>query len=67
MLFIFISSSVFGFVPNLGYVLTLYPALMLMILTLHEKRKIQAGFKLEIFIESQLIIAGLITVLWSVL
>ena len=58
-------SAVFGLVPSLGYYLILPPALMLICLYFFQKRRIQASTIFESIIDSNFLLAGLITYLWK--
>lgn len=61
------ASSILGLVPPLGFVLCLFPVSLLLVLTANEQGGLLAGFKLEFLVESHFIVAGLLTLIWSVL
>ena len=70
LLFVFILlflSSVFHFVANLGYALAICPIIILSVIVAHEKGYMLPGIGLEFLIETQFVLTGIITLLWSVL
>ncbi len=60
-------SSLLYLVSGLGLFLCIYPLLMLGVLYLYEKENIFYGLKLELVIESHLILAGIIAFIWSMI
>lgn len=61
ILWIFTFSSVF---TNLGYGLSICPALMLLVMLANEKEYMLPGIKLEFILESTVVLSGVITLLW---
>jgi 4-hydroxy-3-methylbut-2-enyl diphosphate reductase len=59
-----IISSLTGIIPKLGYVLLLYPIIMFIILEIYKKGYVFPGYRLEMLIESNLILAGFISLSW---
>jgi len=55
------------FIPSLGYLLSLCPFLLFWILAAHEKEYIVPGIRLDFLIETHFLLAGILTLLWSVL
>jgi 4-hydroxy-3-methylbut-2-enyl diphosphate reductase len=64
--FILISSAVLGEVTKLGYLLTLCPLFLFGVVEAHERGKVQPSARLEFQIETVFIIAGFITLIWSI-
>ncbi len=54
-----------GIFTSLGYGLVLCPMLMLLVMRANEKEYVLPGIKLEFVIESTVVLAGVITLLWS--
>jgi len=61
---LFLSSAI-GFLPSLGFFLTLSPLLMLLMLTSYERVYLLPGVRLEFLVETHFIVSGVIAVLWS--
>jgi 4-hydroxy-3-methylbut-2-enyl diphosphate reductase len=60
-------AGICGFFSNLGFVLTVCPLFALAILISHEKGFMPPGIKLEFLVETNFILAGVITFLWVLL
>lgn len=60
-------SAFMEIVPELAVPLSLCPLSILLLIIAHERGYIIAGIKLEFWIESQFVFAGIITLIWSVL
>jgi 4-hydroxy-3-methylbut-2-enyl diphosphate reductase len=58
-------SAALGLVPTLGYYLVLSPALMVICLYVFQKRRIQVSTLFEAIIDTNFILAGLVTYLWQ--
>jgi len=58
-------SSAFHIVINLGLILAFCPIFMFMIFSAHERGYMAPGIRLEFLIETNFILAGIITFLWS--
>lgn len=50
---------------GLGFVLTICPIFILIILSAHERGYMLPGIRLEFLVESQFVLAGIITFIWS--
>lgn len=59
-------SSFLHIIPYLGFGLSLCPALMLILVSTHEKGLALSGIRLEFLVESQFFLAGIITFLYLV-
>ncbi len=59
-------SSFFHIIPNIGFALSLCTVLMLILVSLHEKKLAPSGIRLEFLVESHFLFAGMVTVLFSV-
>lgn len=59
-------SSALHLVSSLGYFLSLFPVMMLMLLKSYEKGSLVYGTRLEFLIESMLVLTGIIALFWSV-
>lgn len=60
-------SSILHLSSSLGFAMVLCPLFVLTLLFAHEHRLILPGIKLEFLVESNFILAGMITFLWSLL
>ena len=58
-------SSAFHIITNLSLILAFCPIFMFMILSAHERGYMAPGIQLEFLIETNFILAGIITFLWS--
>lgn len=65
--FMLMISSSTGIIPKLGYVLILYPVILFIILELYKRGYVFSGYRLEMLIESNLILAGFISLSWMYL
>jgi len=59
--------SALGLVSALGFILTLCPVVMFVILLAYQKGLILAGIRLEFLVESHLVLAGLLALAWGFL
>jgi 4-hydroxy-3-methylbut-2-enyl diphosphate reductase len=59
--------SVYQFVPALGFVLTLCPVFILMVILAYRKGLLLPGIRLEFLVETHFILAGLLTFIWTVI
>ena len=59
-------ASFFKWLPSLGYYLLICPAGMLAVLEMHQRDFVIPGIRWEFIVEVLFIIAGVITLLWSV-
>ena len=62
---VLIFSSAFQLIPNLGYVLAICPAFILVMLLAHERGYMLPGIRLEFLVESNFIVAGVAALIWS--
>ncbi|MBT7087207.1 MAG: 4-hydroxy-3-methylbut-2-enyl diphosphate reductase [Desulfobacterales bacterium] len=65
LLIIMISASALNLVSSLGFALGLYPVFMFIVFSAYEKGYVHHGFMLELLIETHLVLAGVITLIWS--
>ena len=56
--------SMTGLVPSLGFLLLLVPMAMVGVIRAHERGHIPSGARLELMIESNFILAGLLALIW---
>ena len=61
------ASAAVGLTSDLGFFLTLCPAAMLILVGACEKERMLPGMRLELYVESLFIMAGVITLLWIIL
>ena len=66
-LFILLISSILNVVSSLGYALMLCPILIMIVLNVHEQGYMLPGTRLEFLIESHFVLAGIITLIWSII
>ncbi|MBW1842451.1 MAG: 4-hydroxy-3-methylbut-2-enyl diphosphate reductase [Deltaproteobacteria bacterium] len=64
-LLILVLSSAFRFIPGLGIALSVCPIFVFIILQSHEKGYMLPGTRLEFLVETNFVLAGIVTVLWS--
>lgn len=64
--FLMLVSGLFNFVTDLGIVLFFYPLYLSALIFVHEQEYILPGFKLEFLVETNFILAGFMTLMWSV-
>jgi (E)-4-hydroxy-3-methyl-but-2-enyl pyrophosphate reductase len=62
-----LSSSFMGFIPELGYYLSIPPVLMVIALSVFQKQRMQANKLFEAIIDTNFVIAGVIAYIWKVL
>ena len=60
-------SSTFQLIPSLGFVLLICPAFVFIMLSAHERGYMLPGIRLEFLVESNFIMAGVMTLIWSLL
>jgi (E)-4-hydroxy-3-methyl-but-2-enyl pyrophosphate reductase len=65
MMVLLIIAAAFGIVPNLTVALTVCPMFLWLIIAAFENGLIFPGFRLEFLVESQFILAGVITLVYS--
>jgi len=65
--FLLLLSSGVGLLSSLGFALGACPALMLILLYIYERGSMFEGFRLEFLVETNFVIAGIITLIWSIL
>ena len=58
-------SSAFQFISSLGFFLLICPAFVFIILSAHERGYMLPGIRLEFLVESNFVMAGVMTALWS--
>ncbi len=61
---VLVVASITGVISKLGYVLLLYPVSMFSIINIYKRGFVFPGYRLEILIESNLILAGFISFAW---
>ena len=59
-------SGFMGIITSLGFVLVICPLIMLTVLLIYKKRYMLPGTGLEFLVETNFILAGIITLVWSV-
>ena len=62
---LFISSSLTGIIPALGLGLSVCPAAMLVLISMHENGFMLPGIRLEFLVESHFFLAGMVTLLYT--
>jgi len=60
-------SSVFQLIPSLGFLLLICPAFVFIMLSAHERGYMLPGIRLEFLVESNFVMAGVMTLVWSLL
>jgi len=65
--FLLLLSSGLGLFSSLGFALGASPALMLILLYIYERGSMFEGFRLEFLVETNFVVAGIITLIWSIL
>jgi len=58
-------SSAFQLISTLGFLLTLCPVFIFVILSAYERGYMLPGIRLEFLVETHFILAGIITIIWS--
>ena len=66
LVIIFVSSFA-GFISSLGFGLAICPIFLFLVIMVYEKGQLIPGIRLEFLVESLFVLAGIITVLWSVI
>ncbi|UCF91685.1 MAG: 4-hydroxy-3-methylbut-2-enyl diphosphate reductase [Desulfobacterales bacterium] len=59
-------AGIFQLVSTLGFALTLCPLFIWLVILAHEKGRVLPGVRLEFLVETHLILAGIITLIWPV-
>ncbi len=60
-------SSAFQLISSLGFVLLICPAFVFVMLSAHERGYMLPGIRLEFLVESNFVMAGVLTLVWSLL
>jgi 4-hydroxy-3-methylbut-2-enyl diphosphate reductase len=60
-----LSAGVLELFTGLGFVLTICPVFIFLILSLHEKGYMLPGIRLEFLVETQFVLSGIIAFIWS--
>ena len=58
-------AAAFGLTPGLGWVLAACPACMLAIIVAYERGALQPGLRLELLVESHLLLGGILALAWA--
>ena len=58
------AGSTIGLVSGLGFLLTLCPGAMLILVSAYEKGRMLPSMRLEFLVESLILLSGIITLLW---
>jgi len=66
ILVVLLLSSTFQFISTLGFLLAICPVFTFVILLAYERGYMLPGIRLEFLVETHFIIAGIITIIWSV-
>lgn len=67
ILVILIIASVLNYITGLGFVLSVCPIIMFLIITGYDRGAMMPGIKLEFLLESHFIITGIITFIWQMM
>jgi 4-hydroxy-3-methylbut-2-enyl diphosphate reductase len=59
--------AAFQLIPSLGFVLIICPIVMLLILSIYERGVFLASIKLEMLVETNFILAGIVSFVWTLL
>jgi len=59
-------SSAFQFISSLGFLLALCPVFIFVIFSAYERGYMLPGIRLEFLVETHFVLAGIITIIWSV-
>lgn len=62
---ILLLSSAFHLISSLGFALTICPIFLFVALSAHERSYMLPGFRLEFLVETHFVLAGVITLVWS--
>ena len=65
ILIILLLSSAFQLISNLGFVLSLCPIFIFVIISAYERGNMLPGIRLEFLVETHFVLAGIITIIWS--
>jgi 4-hydroxy-3-methylbut-2-enyl diphosphate reductase len=60
-------SSAFQLISSLGFILLICPAFVFIMLSAHERGYMLPGIRLEFLVESNFVMAGIMTLVWSLL
>ncbi len=66
ILVILLLSSAFQLISTLGFLLAICPVFMSIILSAYERGYMLPGIRLEFLVETHFVLAGIITIIWSV-
>jgi len=66
ILAVLLLSSAFHLIENLGFVLAVCPIFIAVILSAYERGHMLPGIRLEFLVETHFVLAGVITIIWSV-
>lgn len=64
---ILLVSSLFNLASSLGYFLIICPVFIYIVLLAHERGHMLPGARLEFLVETHFVLAGLVTIIWSLL
>jgi len=64
---ILLASSAFQLISSLGFALLICPAFVFIILSAHERGYMLPGIRLEFLVESNFVMAGVMTLVWSLI
>ena len=64
---ILLVSSLFNLISNLGYFLIISPVFVFIVLSAHERGYMLPGARLEFLVETHFVLAGVVTIIWSLL
>jgi len=60
-------SSAFQLISSLGFALLICPVFVFIMLSSHERGYMLPGIRLEFLVESNFVMAGVLTLVWSML
>ena len=64
---ILLVSSAFHIISNLGFALVICPIFVFIVLSAHERGHMLPGTRLEFLVETHFVLAGVVTIIWSLL
>jgi 4-hydroxy-3-methylbut-2-enyl diphosphate reductase len=64
---ILLASSLFNLISSLGYFLIICPVFAFIVLSAHERGYMLPGTRLEFLVETHFVLAGVVTIIWSLL
>ena len=64
---ILLVSSLFNLISTLGYFLIISPVFVFIVLSAHERGYMLPGARLEFLVETHFVLAGVVTIIWSLL